>query len=331
MAATLSTRLETTARALAYLWSNGQLTAAQLRDQMARAIAEAQTIALLTGTNGQRNAEIDAALRDIIASDTAELDRLMTLIEREPQTDVERRLLAFADTLDHTRSEGQRLVERRGVSPLVPIAVGTGLGALINRLGQQPAPTNQQLPRIDSRSLQSVADNLGNRLDALAEQLANGDLTADQWHEAMGNEIRIIHQTYARLGGGDVNAQRLQDQLDYLQGFRGDVEGKSLAYIKQRARMYIGSGQASLQEAATARIGLPVLPSYPKSGETSCLGNCRCFWDIQPLDGNGNWDCFWRLRPAEHCDECVARANLWSPIQIRNGVIQPYQTVGVFA
>lgn len=331
MAATLNTRLETTARALAQLWAAGQLTPVQLRDQMRQAIAEAQTVALLAGTDGQRNAEIDAALKDIIRADYAELDRLMALIQREPTLDLERRLLAFADTLDQTRAEGQRLVEKRDISPLIPIAIGSALGILISRLGQQPAPTNQQLPRIDSRQLQSVADALGQRLDTLADDLAAGNLTPDQWHEAMQNELRIIHQTYARLGGGDVNAQRLQDQLDFLEGFRGDVEGMTPEAIKRRARMYIGSGQASLQEAATTRLGMPVLPAYPKDGTSECLGNCRCWWDIRPLDGNGNWDCIWTLRPAEHCPTCEARAIAWSPIHIRNGIIQPYETAGVFA
>jgi len=124
-----------------------------------------------------------------------------------------------------------------------------------------------------------------------------------------------------------VNDQRLQAQRDFLDGFRGDVEGMSPEAIKRRARMYIGSGQATMQEAATTRLGMPLLPAYPKDGTSDCLNNCRCWWDIQSLEGNGNWDCIWTLRPAEHCPTCEARARAWSPIQIRNGVIQPFDAI----
>ena len=335
MAATLSTRLEATARAVAHLFASGQLTLEQVRAQMAQAIAEAHTLALLAGTNGQRNAEIDTALREIVAEERAELDRLITLLDGDGLPDTERRLLAFADALEDTRAEGQRLVEREPLSPLVPIAVGTGLAALLERLNQQQPVAGQQpvtrLPRIDSRQLRALGETFGQRLDLLADDLASGSLSADQWHEAMRREINIIHQVYAQTGGGSASQARIDAQLEFLDGFRADVEGMSPEQVKRRSRLYIGSGQASLQEAATASIGLPVLPAYPKDGSTECLGNCRCFWDIRPLEGSGNWDAVWTLRPAEHCATCVTRASLWSPIAIRNGIIQPFETAGVYA
>jgi len=184
------------------------------------------------------------------------------------------------------------------------------------------------LPRIDSRQLRSLQDIFGQRFDTLADEFAG---QPDRWLEAMQRELRIIHQTYAQLGGGSVNEERLRQQLDFLDGFRGDLEGMTPEQIKQRARLYIGSGQASLQEAATVSQGMPVLPAYPKDGTTVCLNGCKCGWDIQTLDGSGNWDCYWRLRPAEHCQTCVTRASVWSPIQIRNGIIQPFETAGVYA
>jgi hypothetical protein len=335
MAATLSTRLSITARAVAQLYASGQLTLEQLRAQMERAIAEAHTVALLAGTNGQRNREIDTALREIIAEERAELERLITLLAGDELPDVERRLLAFADALEETRAEGQRLVEQEPLSPLVPIVVGTGLAALLERFSrQQPIagqPPVTRLPRIDSRGLRNLKGEFERRLDGLADELAAGNLTPDQWHEAMRREVNIIHQVYAQTGGGSASQARIDAQLEFLDGFRGDVEGMTPAAIKRRARMYIHSGNVTLQQAATTAIGMPLLPAYPKDFSTECGFACQCFWQYETLEGNGNWDVFWRLRPADHCIHCPRRASVWSPITIRNGIIQPFETVGVYA
>ena len=270
MAATLDTRLSRRARALAQVYSSGQLTLDQLRQQLRQAIAEAHTVALLAGTDGQRNSEINTALREIIDDEYAEVDRLIALLASNPdQPDIERRLLAFADTLEETRHEGQRLVEDDSLSPLVPLAIGGALGALLASIGGAEASTRQTLPRIDSRQLRALRDLLGARTDALADDLANGVLSIDDWHAAMQREVRLVHSAYARLGGGTVADERLRRQFEFLGNWRNQLSAQetiSADAVKLRARMYVDNGQATLQEAATARIGIPVLPAYPKDG-----------------------------------------------------------------
>lgn len=329
MATTLDSRLSITARALARLWAENALTPDQLRVQMRAALSNAHTIAMLAGTGGQRNAEIDAALRQIIQAEWDELDRLMALLESQPATDIERRLLAFADALDETRADGETLARRDDLSPLIPIAIGGGLGALLERIISSQ-PGRILTPRIDSRQLGPLYQAFGARLDMLSDDLASGALFPDDWLAAMQRELRIIHSAYAQVGGGSLNEERLRRQLEFLQAWREELDSTNMLSaeaIRRRARMYLDNAQASLQEAKTQALGF-ILPAYPKDGSTICLSNCRCRWDIIAVEQG--YDCFWRIRPGETCPTCEARAALWNPIEVRNGVVMPYSTIGTF-
>lgn len=330
MATTLDSRLSVTARALARLWAQGSLPVEALRREMRQALANAHTVALLSGTGGQRSAEIDAALRTIIQGEWDELDRLIALLESQPETDIERRLLAFADALDETRADGEQLVRRDEVSPLVPAAIGGALGALLERIVSQPG--RQIMPRIDSRSLGALYQAFGARLDLLSDDVASGALFVDDWHAAMMRELRLIHSAYAQVGGGSLNEARYRAQLEFLEGFRADIEAGKLSpsQIRTRARMYLDNAQASLQEAQTLSMGMPPLPAYPKSGTSSCRTNCLCRLRIEQT-GPNSWHVFWLTRPAENCPECLAREREWSPLVIENGIIQPYNPIGLFA
>lgn len=326
MSTTLDARLTLTARALARLWANGDLTPDQLRQQMRDALARAHTVAMLAGTGGQRSPAIDRALRAIIEAEWAELDKLLALLASQPETDIERRLLAFADALDETRADGEQLVSGDDLSPLIPAAIGGGLAALIARLLRTPG--REIMPRIDSRALSALYQTFTVRLDMLSDDLASGALTPDDWHAAMQRELRVIHSAYAQVGGGSLNEQRIQAQLDFLrQWYEGlDPDNLDAAAIRRRARMYLDAAKSSLQEGAAQAMGLR-LPCYP--GELSeCQVNCKCSWAIQTVE-NG-FDAYWRLRPAEHCPQCQQRAITWNPLRIRNGVIQPYNPTGLF-
>lgn len=111
--------------------------------------------------------------------------------------------------------------------------------------------------------------------------------------------------------------QAVATQLDYLRGFVDDVRADKLspAQIKARASLY---GGATRQTYSQSRwFGIP-LPFHPTEG-SECKVNCRCVWDVQKLDGDGNYDAYWRLGAAEkHCTTCPSRANN-SPYRIRDG------------
>lgn len=110
----------------------------------------------------------------------------------------------------------------------------------------------------------------------------------------------------------------VEKQLTYLKGFveaRGDM---SDAAIAARAQMYSGAVRGSY---SAARWGDIPLPFQPTEG-SECLTNCRCSWDIQQLDGDGNYDAYWRFGDTEkHCATCPEREAA-SPYRIRDGVLQ---------
>jgi hypothetical protein len=296
-----------------------------MRVEIARAHAEVWAQV----TQGQATPDSDTALREIIQGELTELDRLMALLRGQAiieQADVERRLSAFGDALEDTADEGERMTQG-DVSPLALAAIGGVVGALLNRARQQQ---RVRLPRIDSRQFGALRDLLGERLDTLADNLATGRMTPDQWYESMQNELRVIHDTYARLGRGTLSQTRLDGQLTFLEGFHGDVEGMDAEAIKRRARMYLDSGQVSFHEALTATLGIPSMPSYPKDGTTICKNGCACGWSYETLPGNGNVNAYWRLRPADHCETCVNRSVAWNPIEIRNGILGDYSRIGTF-
>lgn len=324
-------RLRQVADELAQRVASGRITPDQLREAMRRALAFAHTQAILRGTGGERPPEIEAALRDILNTEYAELDRLIALAGQSDFDAQEwtQRLEAFADTLDETQAEGERLTPQ-GVNPLVPAAIGGALGLLLSR-------DRVTVPRLDSRQVSALYQQLLRETDAISAQYQGGQLTLDQWYELMQRQVTNAHARLARIGKGapldaadfDRLNARIQGQWEYLNNWRDELRS-GMIFRDDRARLYVNAGKSSLQEAFAAQIGLPPMPVYP--GERSeCQTNCKCTWRYERLPGNGNWNCTWILRPAEHCPNCMARADLWNPIQVRGGVLGPYSTIGVFA
>lgn len=163
----------------------------------------------------------------------------------------------------------------------------------------------------------------------LTRRLSDGSLSAAAWQQAMERTLRQ-HHTAALLagqGGGDVSAASrkyldlfLQQQMKYLRRFAAQVAAEGYQpRDAARAAMYAGAAKAPYWAGRTK--GIP-LPAYPGDGSTQCLSNCRCSWEIVPLEGDGNYDCYWRMAAAEHCQTCQQRASDWAPLRIRNGELQ---------
>lgn len=333
----VESRLRRRAAALALLVAAGELTLDELRAQMRQELDYAVTAALLSGTGGQRNSAIDAALGKLLTREYDELDRLIDLLSQQDTLnprDVQRRLDAFADALDDIGDEGARLVEQAPGSPLIPLVIGAALGGLLGGVNRRPGGA---LPRLDSLSSEALYNRLLARMDELSDLYSNGELLLDDWYERMQREIAALHGSLYQQGVGRAltaaDLQRVQAriraQYDFLDGFRADVEAGTLTPdgLKRRARMYLSAAKSSLQEGAAAALGLPRLPAYPGEG-SECQVNCKCTWVIRMVEGGA--DAYWTLRPSEHCQQCLARSIEWNPLQIRNGVIQPYNPIGLF-
>jgi len=139
----------------------------------------------------------------------------------------------------------------------------------------------------------------------------------------------IIRQTYVDLysmGAGGRNnltakdwgsiGGMLKEQYGYLNNFMDQIEAGELsqAQITVRLKMYINSASEAFWRAFARDIPID-LPAYPGDGQTACLTNCQCQWDIKPVDGG--YDCYWILGEAEHCPDCVENAARWNPYRIR--------------
>jgi len=195
------------------------------------------------------------------------------------------------------------------------------------------------LPRIDVAALATYAQHFDKRAEDLALQLATGEMSVNQWRNAMAREVENLHVTGAVIGRGGVDGlserelravrRRIGEQKQYLDNWALELtrqrnQGADFdpAKVYQRARMYGGAVNDTVYEANTRAVGIPRLSNYPGDGRTRCLTNCRCALSIKKLAGDGDWDIYWKLGKAEHCEDCIELARRWNPLRVRKGVIQ---------
>lgn len=206
-------------------------------------------------------------------------------------------------------------------------------------------PTAQRYYNDDTKrfmSRQAVLTNIGasisntsNATDTLAELVADGRLSPNDWQSQMQQQIKeeYIRQYIFGRGGRDqmtfadwgAIGGMLSEQSPFLNNFRIDIEMGDLteAKIAQISQMYISSAREAYERANEVAAGIPraTLPQYPGDGHTICLTNDQCHWNIVTIrDDEGNiirWECFWVLSPeAKHCETCLVNANTWNPFII---------------
>ena len=151
-------------------------------------------------------------------------------------------------------------------------------------------------------------------------------VSLETWQTAMRQEIKDEYIRQYLLGRGGLSQMTqadwgsiggmLREQYRYLDRFAGEIAEGQLTegQNKRRSQMYVNSAREAYWRAAGQAHGWPKLPAYPGDGSTQCLTNCRCVWDVR--ETKDAWLCYWRLTPAEHCEDCVARAEMWNPLRI---------------
>ena len=196
------------------------------------------------------------------------------------------------------------------------------------------------LQNVDTEALERLQAFLKTEYQRITQSFTDGTITIEQWYRQMvdlSNRANIAASALAVGGVSNLSADDLQaieraneTQISYLNGFRRVLVGMSVAGAIARAALYAGAITA-LFWAATARVlGLPLLPAMP-GVLTSCLTHCHCRWDIIMLAGNGNYDCYWLIDyDVENCPECIRRSQEFKPLKIRNGIIQPFNPVGLY-
>jgi len=195
------------------------------------------------------------------------------------------------------------------------------------------AVVEKQLP-IDKASKQALIElrmqMFFEQSDSLAEQVYSGEISVGQWQEAMKPLLKEAHASTAAIGKGgwDEMSSRdwgrlgtpIREQYKFLKGFVDKIANESetmtLAYIKNRARLY---GEAIVKSAIQAEAGFwfeEELPWLPRDGSTTCLMRCHCFWTLKIVEDRGTFvmvEAVWNLGIADHCtdseerDGCVER------------------------
>lgn len=279
------------------------------------------------------------------------MDRLLGLYDRRGQ--LQRVALARGDDeyqqyIDAGFVEISESEYNRGTAIAEPVktrdlALLATAGALLNTIQSQEAqgarlPANYQPPR---EMLKTVQTNADAELRTITQDYLDGRISIDQWQRRMTDTINQSNLAGRALSvNGTDNLTRAdlraveranETQAQYLAAFRRELEAGNLSNAQALARssLYSTSSTPIFENGYTEAIGLPPLPATPGVG-SACRSNCLCSWRIEPLEGNGNWDCYWVLSKAEHCQNCIARSFSFNPLQIRNGIIQPYNPTGLF-
>lgn len=177
------------------------------------------------------------------------------------------------------------------------------------------------------------------QMKRLLDDLNAGRIGYGVWRARVETELRALHLFAAQLAVGGVDALTPADrdrlalltdrQLAYFHAFAAQEMPPSPTHISPaRLNLYAGYGRALFFLFYAQSLGLPELPAYPADGSTLCGTNDLCLWTFNKVDGG--WDCFWVLRADEHCPTCLRRAVAWNPLQIRDGVVLPYEATGLF-
>lgn len=183
-------------------------------------------------------------------------------------------------------------------------------------------------PRLD-KLIARLSILIGTATSALQEDMSR----VDDWYDEIMRQLRR-YSIAAGLAGSDIGSsmdmpedqqralmQDLATQRDFLSQFRAEIQAAAewQAGWNARAEMYAKSIQVPYWRGKTKMLPLPALPG---DGTTQCLTNCKCAWNIEQLDGDGNYDCYWIYGATErHCQSCRERQSQWAPLRIRDGVL----------
>jgi len=151
----------------------------------------------------------------------------------------------------------------------------------------------------------------------------------EAWQQEIARQLARYHAA-AIMAGAGVDAldkpmtvaitQDLANQLHFLSRFGATIQGGKRWEngYNARAESYANSIKIPYNRGVTKMLPLPAMPAQG----TQCMGHCGCSWEIDELEGDGNADAYWRRSKDDSCQTCVQREQDWSPVQIRDGVLQ---------
>lgn len=225
-----------------------------------------------------------------------------------------------------TQAPSVRTETRRLLVGAVPDARRLYRRAVAGSGGKADKANLDGLPRVLRWLIQSLIDSLGD----IFGQTEAGRLTVNQWYNLFREKLAEYHLASFMAGNGSevvpekawgALVDQVNVQLDYLNGFKAEVQSAAefAAGWQARAESYAGSVK---QPYWTGRTKVLPLPAMPAQG-TQCQNNCGCSWDVKVIDeGKENYDAYWRRSKDDSCQTCLEREAQWSPVQIRDGILQ---------
>lgn len=162
---------------------------------------------------------------------------------------------------------------------------------------------------------------LSARLRRITESFRRGKMTAAAYRTESRRIIKEAHLLSYIVGHGGRASMTLSDwgrvgyylrsQYAYFANFMSEMDSLTVPEAQARADYYIDASHASYYRGRAAGVGIS-LPAYPGDGTTLCRTGCKCGWTFQ-FNEDGSVYAYWNLGVAEHCADCVARSQLWSP------------------
>lgn len=210
-------------------------------------------------------------------------------------------------------------------------------GALEYQRGDQVVTRDQALDlREEVRIIRRVD------ADDLAADLANGQITLQQWLDGIQDAVEGAYVTQGILGRGGAD-QLTDDDTEWLDEVLADpfVELESLArrireglyseaQIANMTRNTISgsvTGYEGMNAVAWGARTARDLPAYPGQG-SECKSNCHCYWVFRRGD-NGDLLATWthpplsrRIPGVEPCRTCERRIKEWSDLVVETTVRQ---------
>jgi len=165
-------------------------------------------------------------------------------------------------------------------------------------------------------------DNQQDILSDYADQYADGSISIDEFRDITKNIIKDTYIDMYAMGAGGRNSMSpadwgrvgaiVKEQYGYLRNMFDQLANGEISprQLKARLKMYLNSANEALWRGYNSNYDFK-LPAYPGDGNTECLTNCRCEWEI--VEVPGGYDCYWRLNDAEHCSDCIDNSLEWNP------------------
>mgnify|MGYP001593501972 CR=1 FL=1 len=179
-------------------------------------------------------------------------------------------------------------------------------------------------------SLQWLLERLTRLVRAATDALeASYPQGVAEWQQEISRQLARYHAA-SIMAGASVDSltkpmtvavtQDLATQLKFLSKFGVEIQDGAQwqAGWNSRAELYAKSIKTPYWRGATKMLPLPAMPAQG----TGCYSNCGCSWEVNELDGDGNADAYWRRSKDDSCGICIQRERDWSPVRIRDGVLQ---------